>query len=294
MKYEAIESLRGQHSVAKMARALKIKDSAYYQWRKRQAANIAKQKAEKELIAKLREVFDENRQVYGYRKMQEELVEQGIEISLYRTRKIMRENGLFPVVGHKWRPARSTKASGRFLDNLLNQNFKVDAPNKVWAGDITCIKTSLGWVHMAVVLDLCTKEVLGYKISRRASTELVKQALADALISSGRDHTQGLIFHSDRGTQYASKSFQSMCRAHNITPSMSAVGNPFDNAVVESFFSSAKREEIYRRNYSGIDEVRHYLFDYIELFYNRKRKQAHLGYKSPKAYRYMLEMKKAA
>jgi len=146
---------------------------------------------------------------------------------------------------------------------------------------------------MAVVLDLCTKEVLGYKIARNATAELVKQALADALINSGEGSSQEIIFHSDRGTQYASKSFQTMCEDFNITTSMSSSGCPYDNAVVESFFSTAKREEIFRRQYSGIDEVKSYIFDYVELFYNRKRIQEGLNYLSPKEYREKLEMTKA-
>jgi len=196
--------------------------------------------------------------------MQEILAEKGVLLSVYRVRKLMRENGLFPITGHKWRPQRTGKGSGRYLDNLINQNFKVSLPNTVWAGDITYIKTSLGWVYLAVVIDLCTKEVVGYSISRRASTELVKRAFANALLASKRDTDQKLVFHSDRGTQYSSKSFQKMCEIYNVTPSMSAASNPFDNAVVESFFSSAKREEIYRRKYLDINEVKHYLFDYIE------------------------------
>ncbi|MCL2606722.1 MAG: IS3 family transposase [Coriobacteriia bacterium] len=292
MKYEAIDRLKGQHSVAKMARVLEINQSAYYQWRKRQEANLIKRDAEKALVEKVRSVFDDNRQVYGYRKMMRALQAQGINISIYKVRRIMRENGLFSVTGHKWRPKRESNRNGRYLDNLLNQDFKVDAPNKVWAGDITHIKTSLGWVQMAVVLDLCTKEVLGYKIARNATTELVKQALADALVNSGKNYEQKIIFHSDRGTQYTSKSFQAMCEACNITSSMSAAGCPYDNAVVESFFSTAKREEIFRKQYAGIDEAKTHIFDYIELFYNRKRIQQGLNYLSPKEYRKKLEMTK--
>jgi len=111
----------------------------------------------------------------------------------------MRENGLFPITGHKWRPQRAGKGSGRYLDNLINQNFKVGLPNTVWAGDITYIKTSLGWVYLAAVVDLCTKEVVGYSISSRASTELVKRALANALLASKGDTDKKLVFHSDRG-----------------------------------------------------------------------------------------------
>jgi len=296
MKYEAMACLYayGEHSIAKMARALEVKDSAYHQWKRRQEKNELKRQAEKELIDKVREVFNDNKQVYGYRKMQDALADESIFLSEYKVRKIMKENGLFSVVGHKWRPAKSGKATGRYLDNMLNQNFKVAAPNMVWVGDITYIKTSIGWVYLAIVLDLCTKEIIGYSISRRISTELIKRALANALAICGRDPKVKIVFHSDRGTQYASKSFQKMCRLYNLTQSMSKPACPFDNACAEAFFSVAKREEIYRRRYRDIDDVRFYLFEYIELFYNRKRKHAGLGNRSPKEYRTMLEIRRAA
>jgi transposase InsO family protein len=290
MKYEAIDKLRGEHRVSKMARALNLSPQGYYQWRRRQQQRRIKQLEGAKLASRVREIFEKDgRKTFGYRKMLRVLAKKGIVLSEYRIRKIMQENGMYSVSGDKWRPIKHKKHSGRYLDNLLNQDFDVSKPNEVWAGDITYIKTKLGWVYLAVVIDLCSREVIGHAVSRKINAELVRRALANALILSGKKHRDSLIFHSDRGIQYASKSFQKMCVLHNITQSMSRPGCPYDNAPVESFFSSAKRENIYRKNYTGIDEVKSDLLDYIEVFYNRVRVQAGLGYLSPRQYRLSLE-----
>ena len=151
-------------------------------------------------------------------------------------------------------------------------------------GDITYVKTILGYVYLAAVIDLYNREIVGYSIGKEINAELVKAALGDAL---GRrvKVSERLIFHSDRGCQYSSKSFQTMLKINGIEGSMGRPGCPYDNACIESFFSSAKRECIYRKNFSSIEEVKRDLFEYIELFYNRKRIHAALGYLSPVEYR---------
>ena len=251
----------------------------------------------------MRDIFDENRKVYGYRRMyrilqqkRADLIESGEAppflmeaVSEYKVRRLMQQNGMFPISAYKNRPYRKGASDGRFLENILNQEFNPGKPNEIWAGDITYLKTVLGWVYLAVVLDLFNREIIGYSISKAADVELVKRALANALLHTGGGG-ENTLFHSDRGTQYSSKSFQKMLAEYNLIGSMGKPGCPYDNACVESFFSTAKRECIYRKEYVTIDEVKRDLFEYIELFYNRKRMHGSLGYKSPVEYR----MEKAA
>jgi len=198
----------------------------------------------------------------------------------------MRENGMYPATENKFRPARNGKRTGRYMENIVNQNFRPTGFNEIWAGDITYIKTLLGWVYLAVVIDLYNREVIGYSISKTIDTELVKRALGNALTRNNRKRGC-TIFHSDRGTQYCSKGFQEMLEKHGLIGSMSRPGCPYDNACVESFFSTAKRECIYRKEYVTLNEVKADLFDYIEMFYNRKCMHRTLGYKSPVEFRLM-------
>ena len=294
MKYAAMESLREKHSVRKMAKVLNIKESAFYQWRKREKEKDKKKIEQEKLVSEVRKIFDESRQTYGYRKVANTLADEGTEMSEYKVRQIMRSNGMHPVTAIKYRPGKPAKATGRYLDNLFNQDFSTTRLNEKWAGDITYIKTKIGWVYLVCIIDLHNKEIVGYAISKKADTELVCRALSYALIRRNITDKDLLTFHSDRGVQFASRRFQAMLSANGITGSMSKAGCPYDNAPVESFFSSAKRECIYRKEYSDITEVCKDIFDYIEVFYNRKRIQAGLGNKSPLAYRKDIEAQKAA
>jgi transposase InsO family protein len=213
------------------------------------------------------------------------LREEGVLLSEYKVRHIMRSAGMYPASVRKFKPYRSKQANGRYLDNLFNQDFSTTRINEKWAGDITHIKTKLGWVYLAAVIDLHNKEIVGYDISSKASAELVCRALSYAITRRNINAASDLTFHCDRGTQYTSRRFRSMLEACDIQGSMSRAGCPFDNAPTENFFSIAKRECIYRKNFSDITEVRQEIFDYIEVFYNRKRIQTGLGNKSPEEYR---------
>jgi len=284
MKYEAILKHSSEHSVRKMCKVLGLKEAGYYQWKKRLEKQLEKREREKELVKKVEEIFIINKKVYGYRKMHRALVKSGIAISEYMTRKIMKENGFLPLVVKKYRPSHNGKSSGMYYPDSINQNFTENAPNKVWVGDITYIKTKIGFVYLAVVIDLYNREVVGYAISKTANAELVKLALGNAIARAGGS-VEGLIFHSDRGTQYSSKSFRKMLKESGIIGSMSRPACPYDNACSECFFSTAKRECIYRTEYLSIEEVKRDLFEYIELFYNRRRIHATLGYLSPVEFR---------
>jgi len=284
MKYEAISAYSSEHSVRKMCQVLGLKESGYYQWLARSKKRLEKRQAEQDAIKRMGEIFEENKRVYGYRKMYKKMLAEGYAFSRYKVRKMMRENGYFPVVVKKYKPYKKGTVDGKYYENKLNQCFKVEYPNTVWTGDITYIKTRLGFIYLAVIIDLYNREIVGYSISKDINSTLVKTALGNALIRRGKSKTK-LLFHSDRGCQYSSKAFQTMLEKHGIEGSMSKPSCPYDNACVESFFSSAKRECIYRKEYDNIESVKSDLFQYIELFYNRKRIHASLGYLSPVEYR---------
>lgn len=284
MKYEAILRHSPVFTVEKMCKALGLKSSAYWQWKRRRRQRAERAEAYRDLTRHVRTVFEDNRRVYGYRKMWRALNKSGLAISEYKVRKIMREVGLYPITTRRFRPGRAGKADGRFFDNALDQQFHAARPDEVWVGDITYIKTKLGWTYLAVVVDLFNREVIGHALSKSIDVELVKRALSSAIAKRGVTDTP-TVFHSDRGIQYASKSFMRMLADNGIVGSMSKSGCPFDNAVAESFFSSAKRECIHHRDYQDFEEVKRDVFSYIELFYNRRRMHSTLGYKTPVEYR---------
>lgn len=174
----------------------------------------------------------------------------------------------------------------------MKQNFKAGKKNEIWVGDITYIKTSIGWVYLAVVLDLFSREVIGCSISKKIDSELVKSALGNAIARNGT--RENMIFHSDRGCQYTCKGYYELLENNRIKGSMSRPGCPYDNSCAESFFATLKKECIYRKNYSTIEDIKRDMFRYIELFYNRKRIHSVLGYLSPVEYRIKYDAEKVA
>ena len=181
MKYEAIRRYSSEYSVRKMCEVLGLKQSSYYQWLRRQEKNRSKRDAERKLAAQVGKIFEENKCVYGYRKMQLALAKAGIFLSIYSVRKIMRENGYYPVVVRKYKPSHNGRRDGKYLENKVNRDFRPQNLNQIWAGDITYIRTKRGFVYLAAVLDLCNREVIGYQIGKQIDTELVKSALGNAI-----------------------------------------------------------------------------------------------------------------
>ncbi len=292
MKYEAIDKYRKQHSVKLMCKVLKVKEVSYYRWKKSQEKRAEKRIKELFVVAEVERVFNESDKTYGYRAIKEALKRKNIDISEYNVRKIMRENGLYPEVKKKYRPNYSKKGDGRYKVNLINQNFKTSESKEVWVSDITYIKTTIGWVYLAVVMDLYNREVVGYSVSKKIDTELAKAALSNAVVRFGT--REGLIVHTDRGSQYASKGFEKMLEEYGMIGSMSRGGCPYDNSCIESFFATMKKERIYRREYESIEDVKRDVFDYIEMFYNRRRLHSVLGYMSPVEYRLKYDVQNIA
>lgn len=293
MKYESIHTYGSEFTVRRICRALELKPCGYYQWLRRRVKREEYRQQERSLSLVVRKVFEDNKQTYGYRKMQLAMEKEGYVLSTYKLRKIMRQNGLYPISLRKYRPAHNGKANGRFFENKLKQNFFTEEADRVWAGDITYIKTNQGFMYLAAVMDLFNREIIGYSISKNIDSELTKNALGNALARTDRRNGK-VTFHSDRGSQYASNSFQQMLKKYAMEGSMSRPGCPYDNACLESFFSTAKKERIYRKEYGTLEEVKSDLFEYIELFYNRKRMHSHLGYMSPVEFRMAKEKEKQA
>ena len=203
MKYEAIRTHSQEFAVGKMCKALDLTSGAYYQWLRRTEAREEKRAQEQELMDRLIEVFEENRRTYGYRRMWRAMREAGFEISEYKVRSLMKSNGLYPVTVIKFKPAHNGKKTGRYYENEVAQEFMPKNFNEVWAGDITYIKTELGWVYLAIVMDLYNREIIGYAISKSIDTELVKQRFPMRL--QGAEEVEAPFFTATEGSNIVAK-----------------------------------------------------------------------------------------
>ena len=262
--------------VAAMARVLGVTRQGYYAFVSRPPS--ARVRAEAELCEQVQQIFDESRETYGSPRVLRELRSRGYCTGKRRVERALRGMGLTPA-----RPRRHYKttasSSSRTAPNLLARDFEAQRPNERWVTDITYVWTESGWVYLAAILDLFSRAVVGWSIDTTLSTRLPLTALEAAI--HRRRPASGLLHHSDRGCQYTSDDYQAALRTLGVTVSMSRKGNCWDNAVAESFFSTLKVELIHRRSWHDVDDVRKAVFEYIEVFYNRRRLHSSLGYKTP-------------
>ena len=263
-----------------MCRTLEVSRSGYYAYKKRPRSQ---RRIENEvLLIEIRRVFVENESNYGSPRIYKEFKKAAIACSENRVARLMREDGLVAIQRRKFKATTNSKHNWPAAPNLLERNFRVDAPNKIWVTDITYIWTWEGWLYLSFVLDLFSRGVVGLAMSSRITDDLTQNALNQAI---GRRNPQsGLIHHSDRGSQYASGDYQSLLKQHGITPSMSRKGDCWDNAVAESFLHTLKVEKINRYRFKTRDEAKSKIFEYVETYYNRKRTHSSLGYLSPFEY----------
>ncbi len=261
-------------------RLLQVSRSGYYAWCTRE--DSARVKQDRELTLKVRQLHQESGGVYGSRKIHQDLIDMGEHCGRHKVARLMREAGLKGCRKRRFRYRRGDKANYPVAENLLQQDFRASNPNERWSSDITFIWTRQGWLYLAVVMDLYSRRIIGWSMDRRISRHLVVDALTMAL--EYRCPEGPLLLHSDRGAQYTSDDYRDLLLKHGIDCSMSARGNCYDNAVVESFFASLKRERTKRRAYQSRDEARADVFDYIECFYNRKRRHCYLDYTTPVAF----------
>jgi putative transposase len=225
-------------------------------------------------------VHEGARSVYGSPRVHRELQARGVACSENTVAKLMRAHGIRSKARRRFVVRTTESRHDRpVADNVLAREFYPDRPDTAWAADITYVPTAEGWVYLAAVVDLFSRKVVGWATADHLRAELPLEALRMAL--THRKPAGELLHHSDRGVQYASEAYQSLLAAHGIEPSMSRKGNCWDNAVVESFFSTLKRELVHHEDYADREEARRSLFEYIEVFYNRKRRHSTLGYRSP-------------
>ena len=278
MRYACIDRRRTRYPIRLLCRLLQVSPSGYYAWRVR--AESRRDRYDRQLLRAIRITHGESGGTYGSPRIHAELRAQGFACGRAKVARLMHKAGL---KGCPKRRFRVTTNSGLArAKNLLDQDFGAAAANQRWASDITFIWTGQGWLYLAVVMDLYSRRIVGWSMSRRINRHLVVNALTMAL--DQRRPSGGLIHHSDRGVQYLSDDFQDLLKANAITCSMSDTGSCYDNAVVESFFASLKRERTKRRNYRTRDEARADVFDYIERFYNRRRPHGSAGRMSPLKY----------
>ena len=277
MKYACIERCRDRYTVRLMCRVLGVSRSGYYAARTRPES--ARSKQDRELLQRIKRIHTGSKGVYGSPKIKSELADEGYKVGRHKIAKLMRLEGLRGCPKRRYRVTTKQDPSHRVAKNLLEQNFSTAKPNQKWVADITYISTKQGWLYLAVVIDLYSRKVVGWSMSRWMSRRLVVDALRMAL--DARDPGSNLLHHSDRGGQYTSDDFRDELAKHNIDCSMSRTGNCWDNAVAESFFGLLKRERVNRTRYRTLDEARADIFDYIEVFYNRNRRHGYLGNISP-------------
>lgn len=283
MKYQFIQDHKDEYRITVLCDALNIKRSSYYDWALR--SESLREKQNRYLLNRIRTIHSLSGENYGAVKTWTALRNAGEQCGLHRVERLRRKYGIEAKRMRLFRASSSGRNSEPAADNVLNREFKVKHPNRVWVGDITFITTRKGVLFLATIIDLFSRKVVGWSMSDKQNRHLVKDALMMAIES--RQPKSGLIHHTDQGIQYASRDYQTILKAHDMIPSMSRKGNCHDNAVAESFFSNLKNELIYHKDITDRDEARSIIFDYIEVFYNRQRLHQTLGYKTPNEYEMM-------
>ena len=262
-----------------MCDVLSVSISGYRAWKRGGKLNC-KRLTDPQMLTLIRSIDKELKHAYGSPRVTRELRDRGFPASKPRVERLMRANGIRARHKRRYRATTDSKHSLPVAKNLLDRNFTPAMPNHVWTADMTYIWTDEGWLYLAVVIDLFNREVVGWSIKPRMTTEIVLDALTMAWFR--RKPMPGLMHHSDRGSQYASHAFQARLKEYGMVCSMSRKGNCWDNAPSESFFNSLKNERVHGTRYRTKAEAMADLFDYIEPFYNRKRLHSTLGYASPK------------
>ncbi len=259
-----------------MCKVMAVHPSGYYAWRSEPLS--PKQKEDRRLVGLIKQFWLESGGVYGYRKITDDLREVGESCGKHRVLRLMQAEGLRSQAGYGRRP-RSCGRPSMVAPNRLQQQFEVEMPNRVWVTDITYLRTYEGWLYLAVVLDLFSRQVIGWSMRSRMDSELAINALLMAVWR--RQPKNEVIVHSDQGSQFSSHDWQSFLKANNLVASMSRRGNCYDNAVAESFFQLLKRERVRRKIYNSREDARRDIFDYIEFFYNPKRRHGSADRRSP-------------
>ena len=277
MKYRAIEAKKAEVYIGRSCKLFDVSESGFYSWKKREPSQH--QKDEMVLLTHIKSQFTSSNETYGSPRMTVELKEIGLMVGRHRVARMMRQNGLKALMPKRFK--RTTDSDHNFLiaPNILNQDFTTTAPNQKWGVDISYIWTSEGWLYLAIVIDFYSRKIIGFETSDRLKKDLAITALKRAIAI--RRPSNDIIHHSDRGSQYCSYDYQNLLKDFGFTISMSGKGNCYDNAMVETVFKTIKSELIWRNSFKTRDSATNDIAQYINGFYNSKRRHSALGYQSP-------------
>ncbi|WP_394343938.1 IS3 family transposase [Falsirhodobacter xinxiangensis] len=280
VKFQFIASYRGSLSCSHLCRMMGVSDRGLRAWRRRPPSH--RQRRDMVILTHIRDQHRLSLGSYGRPRMTEELKELGLRVGQRRVGRSMRQNGIRIIRSRKFKRTTDSDHAFNIAPNLLQQDFVASGLNQKWAGDITYVWTREGWVYLAVIIDLYSRRVIGWAISNRMKQDLAIRALNMAVAL--RQPPPGCIHHTDRGSQYCAHGYQKILRRHGFSVSMSGKGNCYDNSAVESFFKSLKAELVWRRDWHTRRDVEIALFEYINGFYNPRRRHSALGWKSPVAF----------
>ena len=268
---------RGQFRLRSLCRVLGVSRSGYYAWCGRPVPR--REQRNEALLTHIRAAYERGRRAYGAPRVHHDLLQQGIPCGRHRIARLMRREGIVACTERRFRWTATPRSELPAAPNRLQRQFWASAPNRRWISDITSLRTGQGWLHLAIVLDLFSRRIVGWAMHATLTQALVREALAMALAE--RHPAPGLLFHSDRGGQYLSASVQQLLDAHGLVASTNRPGSCLDNAVAESFFHTLKTELVYHHHYRTREDARLAIFDYIAAFYNRTRLHSSIGYRSP-------------
>lgn len=275
-----MREMRLKYPIPRMCRFFRVSASGYYKWLTNPPSRHAREEARLEI--EIRAAHQRTRETCGPERLQADLAEHGIRVGICRIRRIRKKLGIRCKQVKKFRATTDSRHAYPVAENLLDQRFSVTAPNQVWVSDLSYIPTEEGWLYCAAHKDLFNGEIVGYALGSRITADLVRQSLLKAVTL--KRPSQGLIHHSDRGIQYGAANYQKLLERCGMLTSMSRKGTCYDNAPIESFWGTLKSELVYHQHYRTRQEAIREITEYIEVFYNRERRQKRLGYLSPAAY----------
>jgi transposase InsO family protein len=283
VKYAFIQTQKKYYTITRLCDVLEVSTSGYYDWvdRPMSQRDVDNQR----LTLKLHCFHQQSKQIYGSPNLHKDLLDDGEKVGIKRVERLMKKAGIQSKISKKFVVAKNSKHSHQVAENLLERNFRTGEKNVVWVTDTTFIHTREGWLYLATVMDLYSRKIIGWSMSERNNRTLVCDALLMALWR--RKHPKKVIVHSDQGSTYASNDYQALLKKRKLICSMSRRGNCWDNAVAESFYGSLKNEWVNWEDYKTRDQARKSIFNYIEMFYNRKRRHSYLGYISPEEFELM-------
>jgi len=280
MKYKFIKANRSAYSIQKMCRVLEVSKSGYYKYQEKTPGQ--RDKDNEMILNRIKDIYKDNKGNYGSPRIKKQLDKDKIPCGKHRVARLMKENNIKAKTRRKFKVTTDSKHKYPVAANLLKREFNAADINQKWVSDITYIYTQEGWLYLAVILDLCSRKVVGWSMGHRITKDLTIKALRQAM--SRRGIRAGLLLHSDRGSQYACHDYVHLVKENSFIQSMSGKGNCYDNAVIESFFKTLKMELVYWEQYVTRDQARKSIFEYIECYYNTKRMHSSLDYMSPQEF----------